>query len=157
MKTKIGVPNSQLKESADILSVLLADEMVLYIKTRKFHWNVSGQSFMELHKLFQNEYEELEEIADLVAERINKLGSRTIGTMKEFLELTRIAETIDKYPEQKDLIRELLDNHESIAVFIRKDIEQLSDKSKDFGTIDFITGILEQHESISWVLRRYLN
>lgn len=77
--------------------------------------------------------------------------------MKEFLELTRIAETIDKYPEQKDLIRELLDNHESIAVFIRKDIEQLSDKSKDFGTIDFITGILEQHESISWVLRRYLN
>lgn len=156
MKTKIGVPNSQLKESADILSVLLADEMVLYIKTRKFHWNVSGQSFMELHKLFQNEYEELEEIADLVAERINKLGSRTIGTMKEFLELTRIAETIDKYPEQKDLIRELLDNHESIAVFIRKDIEQLSDKSKDFGTIDFITGILEQHESISWVLRRYL-
>lgn len=60
MKTKIGVPNSQLKESADILSVLLADEMVLYIKTRKFHWNVSGQSFMELHKLFQNEYEELE-------------------------------------------------------------------------------------------------
>lgn len=157
MKTKIGVPNSQLKESADILSVLLADEMVLYIKTRKFHWNVSGQSFMELHKLFQNEYEELEEIADLVAERINKLGSKTIGTMKEFLELTRIAETIDKYPEQKDLIRELLDNHESIAVFIRKDIEQLSDKSKDFGTIDFITGILEQHESISWVLRRYLN
>jgi starvation-inducible DNA-binding protein len=117
MKTKIGVPNSQLKESADILSVLLADEMVLYVKTRKFHWNVSGQSFMELHKLFQNEYEELEEITDLVAERINKLGSRTIGTMKEFLELTRIAETIDKYPEQKDLIRELLDNHESIAVF----------------------------------------
>lgn len=157
MKTKIGVPNSQLKESADILTVLLADEMVLYVKTRKFHWNVSGQSFMELHKLFQNEYEELEEIADLDAERINKLGSRTIGTMKEFLELTRIAETIDKYPEQKDLIRELLDNHESIAVFIRKDIEQLSDKSKDFGTIDFITGILEQHESISWVLRRYLN
>ena len=157
MKTKIGVSNSQLKESADILSILLADEMVLYIKTRKFHWNVSGQSFMELHKLFQNEYEELEEIADLVAERINKLGSRTIGTMKEFLELTRIVETPDKYPEQKDLIRELLDNHESIAVFIRKDIEQLSDKSKDFGTIDFITGILEQHESISWVLRRYLN
>ena len=46
MKTKIGVPNSQLKESADILSVLLADEMVLYIKTRKFHWNVSGQSLI---------------------------------------------------------------------------------------------------------------
>lgn len=157
MKTKIGISNSQLKESADILSVLLADEMVLYIKTRKFHWNVSGQSFMELHKLFQDEYVELEEIIDLVAERINKLGTRTVGTMKEFIELTRLAETPDKYPEQKDLIKELLDNHESIAVFIRKDIEHLNESSKDFGTIDFVTGILEQHESISWVLRRYLN
>jgi len=157
MKTKIGVSNSQLKESADILSVLLADEMVLYIKTRKFHWNVSGQSFMELHKLFQDEYVELEEIIDLVAERINKLGTKTVGTMKEFIELTRLAETPDKYPDQKDLIRELLDNHESIAVFIRKDIEHLNEGSKDFGTIDFVTGILKQHESISWVLRRYLN
>lgn len=108
MKTKIGVSNSQLKDSADVLSVLLADEMVLYIKTRKFYWNVSGQSFMELHKLFQDEYVELEEIIDLIAERINKLGTRTIGTMKEFLEITRLSETPDKYPNQKDLIKELM-------------------------------------------------
>jgi len=157
MKVKIGVSNVQLKLSSELLTALLADEMTLYIKTRKFHWNVRGESFIELHKLFQDQYVELEELIDLVAERINKLSSKTIGTMKEFLEITRLNETPDIYPEQKEMIKELLLDHEAIAVFIRKDVEELSKESNDFGTIDFITGILEQHESISWVLRRYLN
>jgi len=157
MKVKIGVSGVQLKLSSELLTALLADEMTLYIKTRKFHWNVRGESFIELHKLFQDQYVELEELIDLVAERINKLSSRTIGTMKEFLEITRLNETPDIYPEQKEMIKELLLDHEAIAVFIRKDVEELSKESNDFGTIDFITGILEQHESISWVLRRYLN
>ena len=157
MKVKIGVSGVQLKLSSELLTALLADEMTLYIKTRKFHWNVRGESFIELHKLFQDQYVELEELIDLVAERINKLSSKTIGTMKEFLEITRLNETPDIYPEQKEMIKELLLDHEAIAVFIRKDVEELSKESNDFGTIDFITGILEQHESISWVLRRYLN
>lgn len=157
MKVKIGVSSVQLKLSSELLTALLADEMTLYIKTRKFHWNVRGGSFIELHKLFQDQYVELEELIDLVAERINKLSSRTIGTMKEFLEITRLNETPDIYPEQKEMIKELLLDHEAIAVFIRKDVEELSKESNDFGTIDFITGILEQHESISWVLRRYLH
>ena len=157
MKPKIGISEKNLNTNAALLSTILADEVTLYIKTRKYHWNLKGESFMELHKLFQDQYVELEEIVDLVAERINKLGHRTIGTMKEFLEITRLKESPDKYPDQSEMIKDLLEDHEAIISFTRNDIEFLNEKSKDFGSIDFITGILEQHESISWVLRRYLN
>jgi starvation-inducible DNA-binding protein len=157
MKPNIGISEKHLNTSAALLSVVLADEITLYIKTRKYHWNVRGESFMELHKLFQDQYVELEEIVDLVAERINKLGSRTIGTMKEFLELTRLKENPDKYPDQIEMLKELLEDHEAITIYIRKDIDEWNEKSKDIGSIDFLTGILEQHESTAWVLRRYLN
>jgi starvation-inducible DNA-binding protein len=157
MKPEIGITEKNLDKSISLLSALLADEMTLYVKTRKFHWNVSGQSFMELHKLFENQYAELEETIDLVAERINKLGSKTIGTMKEFTELTRLKESPDKYPVQKEMIKELLNDHESVIIQVRKDIEECNEKNKDLGTIDFLTGIMQQHETTAWVLRRYLN
>jgi len=157
MKPEIGITEKNLDKSISLLSTLLSDEMTLYVKTRKFHWNVSGQSFMELHKLFESQYTELEETIDLVAERINKLGSKTIGTMKEFTELSRLKESPDKYPAQKEMIKELLNDHESVIIQVRKDIEECNEKNKDLGTIDFLTGILQQHETTAWVLRRYLN
>jgi starvation-inducible DNA-binding protein len=131
--------------------------MTLYIKTRKFHWNVSGESFMELHKLFQAQYTELEETIDLIAERINKLGGKTIGTMKEFIHHSRLKESPDKYPSQKEMMKELLSDHEAVVRELRKDIEESDSKSKDAGTIDFLTGVMEQHETTAWILRRYLS
>lgn len=149
---KLGISNEDLKKSIDMLSIALADEMTLYVKTRKFHWNVSGQSFMELHKLFEAQYTELEEIIDQLAERINKLGSKTIGTMEEFIKISRIKEAPGKYPDQKGMIKELLTDHESMIVALRKDIEADSDA----GTVDYFTKLIQDHESIAWILRRYL-
>ncbi len=157
MKPEIGITEKHLHKSISLLSTILSDEMTLYIKTRKFHWNVSGESFMELHKLFQSQYTELEETIDLVAERINKLGGKTIGTSKEFAKLTRLKESPGKYPPQKEMMKELLSDHESVIKELRKDIEECTDKNKDAGTTDFLTGIMEQHETTAWILRRYLN
>ncbi len=156
MKPNIGLVQKSLNGSIDTLSLVLADEHVLYMKTRKFHWNVSGESFMELHKLFQEQYTELEEVIDEVAERINKLGGKTIGTMKEFCDLARLKEFPKKYPEQKDMLKELLGDHEVLTSSLRNDIEAV-DKLKDAGTVDFLTGLMEQHETIAWKLRRYLS
>ncbi|WP_428659925.1 Dps family protein [Runella sp.] len=157
MKPEIGIAEKHLYKSITLLSTMLSNEMTLYIKTRKFHWNVSGQSFMELHKLFQSQYTELEQTIDLVAERINKLGGKTIGTMKEFSERSTLKESPDKYPSQKEMMKELLGDYESIIIQLRKDIETSNEKNKDAGTTDFLTGIIEQHETTAWVLRRYLN
>ena len=156
MKPEIGISGKNLNKSITLLSTVLADEMTLYIKTRKFHWNVSGESFMELHKLFQAQYTELEETIDQVAERISKLGGETIGTMKEFSELTRIKEAPGKYPSRKEMMAELLEDHQTVIVEIRKDIEEFNEKNNDAGTTDFLTGLLQQHETTAWILRRYL-
>lgn len=157
MKLNIGISEKNLKASSDLLSVVLANEMALYIKTRKFHWNVSGESFMELHKLFENQYKQLEESIDEIAERIGKLGHKTIGTMQEFSKLASIKENPGKYASSKDLLIQLLKDHETIIVMLRKNVDDCAEKIKDAGTADFFTGLMEQHETIAWTLRRYLN
>lgn len=157
MTPKIGITETNMKKSTLLLSTVLSDEMTLYVKTRKFHWNIVGNSFMELHKLFESQYKEFEEIIDEVAERINKLGSKTIGTMKEFSSLTRLTEHENKYPLQKDMIQELLSDNETLIIEIRKDIDVCANETKDAGSADLLTKILQQHETMAWVLRRYLS
>ena len=112
---------------------------------------------MELHKLFENQYKQLEETVDEIAERIGKLGEKTIGTMQEFLKFSLIKESPGKYSLSKDMIKELLEDHETVIIQLRKDIDGCTEKSKDAGTADFLAGLMEQHETTVWVLRRYLN
>ena len=157
MKPEIGITEQQLVRNSKILSVLLSDEMTLYIKTRKFHWNVAGESFMELHKLYEAQYKQLEESIDEIAERIGKLGQKTIGTMKEFTALTTLKEHPGKYTSSKDTLKELLADHETLIVKLRGDVDECGKKNRDAGTADFLTGLMEQHETTAWILRRYLN
>ena len=137
MKPEIGIADKNLLESAALLSIVLSDEVVLYTKTRKFHWNVAGESFMELHKLFQGHYQQLEESIDEIAERIGKLGHKTIGTMIEFSKLATIKEHPDKYPSSNEMIKELLKDHETIIVELRKNIDECANKFNDAGTADY--------------------
>jgi starvation-inducible DNA-binding protein len=157
MKANIGLTAKNILGLAEMLTGVLADAMVLYTKTRKFHWNVSGNSFMELHKLFEDHYHKLEEAIDEIAERINKLGVKTPGTMQEFLDKTSIKESPGIYPEQEEMLKELLMDHESIIIQLRKNIDVSEDEFKDKATADFLTDLLREHETIAWTLRRYFS
>ena len=157
MKPNIGIAEKDLKAVIELLSVGLSNEVMLYTKTRKFHWNVCGESFMEFHKLFEVQYTELEEAIDEIAERINKLGGKTIGTFKEFSDRAVIKESPGEYPDSMSMVKELLADHETIIKQLRKDVDDCSDKYNDAGTSDFLTQKMEDHESIAWTLRRYFN
>jgi len=157
MKPNIGISDKNLQNVAGLLSSVLSDAVLIYTKTRKFHWNVKGESFMEIHKLFESQYTQLEEAIDEIAERISKLGSPVIGTMKEFLNLTSLKEAAGKYPTRMDMIKELLNDHETVIKALRKGIDDCDKKYSDAGTADFLTGLMEQHETIAWTLRRYMN
>lgn len=157
MKPNIGLQKKDLDAVTGLLSVVLANQVTLYTKTRKFHWNVNGDSFMELHKLFEHQYNQLEASIDETAERIGKLGSKTIGTMAEFAKLTSLKEHPNKYPTSKEMLQELLSDHETVIIELRKNIDTCSEKHNDAGTADFLTGLMEEHETIAWTLRRYLN
>lgn len=155
MNPHIGITPKNLKKSAAILATILSNEMTLYVKTRKFHWNISGNSFMELHKLFEDQYRILEANIDEVAERISQLGEKTIGTMKEFVENSTLKESPNEYPSQKQMLEELLGNHEQLATEFRTYIPVFENENNDIGSADFITGLLQEHEKMAWILRRY--
>jgi starvation-inducible DNA-binding protein len=155
MKPNIEISDKNRQEVSDILNTLLADEYVLYTKTRNAHWNITGSNFMELHKFFEGQYESLDEIVDNVAERVRSIGHYSLGTLKDFLKLTHLSEEV-ALSDEKDALKTLLESHESVISFIRREINAVSDKYKDLGTADFITGIMEQHEKMAWMLRSYL-
>ena len=157
MKPNIGLTAPHLKKVYEILSAVLADGMIIYLKTRKFNWNVAGESFMEYHKLFEMHYTKLEEAIDEVAERISKLGSMAIGTTKEFADLSQLKESPGVNPSSKDMLKELLNDHETIIKSLRKKIDECDEELKDAGTADFLTARMAEHETLAWTLRRYLS
>lgn len=157
MKANIGISEKNLSAITTFLTGVLADAVVLYTKTRKFHWNVSGNSFVELHELFEEQYKQLEQAIDEIAERINKLGFKTQGTMAEFLKAATLQEAPGKYPAQKEMLKELLKDHEAVIVQLRKGIDDCDEKYKDKGTSDFLTDLMKAHETMAWKLRRYLS
>jgi starvation-inducible DNA-binding protein len=156
MKPNIGLSDSQRKAVVDILNHLLADEVVLYIKTRNYHWNVEGPDFSETHKFFEGQYEQLDEIMDDVAERARSLGGRASGSLAEYLKLTKLKEDNGKTFGEKAMIKDLLGSHETIVQRLRTEVGIVGDKHGDAGTEDFLTGLIEAHEKMAWMLRSYL-
>lgn len=156
MEPKIGIKAKNLAEVAHHLNQLLADEFILYTKTRRAHWNIEGEDFYDKHKFFEAQYEELDEVMDEVAERIRSLGHYAPSTLKEFLKLTRLTEVSREENTSKGFIKDLLLNHESVIVSLRENITRFSNDFQDLGSSDFVTGLLTQHEKMAWMLRSHL-
>jgi len=157
MKPNIEIAENNLKKVALLLNTLLADEYVLYTKTRNAHWNIQGQNFMELHKFFESQYEALDIVIDDVAERVRTRGHFALGSLKDFTEITRLTDHNQDFTDQKHIIQTLLDDHETLISSLRNDLSVAAEKYKDLGTVDFLTGLIEQHEKMSWMLRAYLS
>lgn len=155
MKANIGIPENNLQSIALELNKVLADEFILYAKTRNYHWNVEGTNFMEMHKFYESQFEQLDEIIDNVAERIRQLGHYAEARLKDYLELSHLEEQ-EYSNEQNAQLKNLLEDHESIIMNLRKLIHLFTDKHKDAGSADFVTGLMEQHEKMAWFIRSYL-
>lgn len=156
MKTQIGITQENLAKVGHTLNALLADEFVLYTKTRNAHWNVEGPAFHSQHLFFESQYQALEEIVDGVAERIRSLGHYAPATLKSFLELTHLSEQLHEKNDGEGFIRELLADHESLIVSFRENINYFANDLGDAGTSDYITGLMETHEKMAWMLRAHL-
>ena len=156
MKPQIDISPKNLSALALMLNTLLADEYVLYTKTRNAHWNIEGPAFHALHLFFESQYEQLDEIIDEVAERVRALGHYALGTLNGFVKTARLDEPLLEFSNAKKMIQALLDDHETIIRILRKQVNEASENYKDAGTSDFLTGLLEQHEKMAWMLRSHL-
>ena len=153
-KIDIGITKASRKQIADGLSRLLADSYTLYLKTHNFHWNVEGPMFNTLHLMFMDEYTELWNALDAIAERIRSLGYPAPGTGKEFAKLTSIEET-DGVPQAMDMVRLLVSGHEAVARTARAAFPA-AEKAGDESSCDLLTQRLQIHEKTAWMLRSLL-
>ena len=152
----IGLTDTQRQGVIDLLNCDLADTYLLLVKTKKHHWDVVGPQFMTLHRLWQEHYEALTINVDVIAERIRTLGGYPVGTMEGFLKICSLKENAGRIPTATGMVSQLLNDHEQIVRNLRDHIDQCTEKFKDNGTADFLTGLMEQHEQISWMLRSFI-
>ena len=155
MKPDLGISAKNLKAVNEILNKVLADGNILYIKLRKFHWNLSGDNFLELHELFEAQYDAVAIAIDEVAERISTLGGEAIGTTTEFAKQSQLKENPGKLPDNQGMLKELVGDHESIVKTLREKLDECEEKYGDAGTADFLNGLMQEHEKMSWKLRKY--
>jgi starvation-inducible DNA-binding protein len=154
MKIDIGIDATKREEIARGLSRVLADTYTLYLKTHSFHWNVTGPMFQTLHLMFETQYNELALAVDLVAERIRALGVPAPGTYRQFSELSAIKED-DGIPKAQDMIRRLVEGHETVARTSRE-VFRFADDVSDQPTCDLLTQRMQVHEKTAWMLRSLL-
>ncbi len=157
MKPNAGLNDEQRAGVASILKSALADEYVLYTKTRNFHWNVTGPLFHDLHKFLEGQYAQLEASIDEVAENIRYFGFKAPGTMAEFLETTRLKEARgSENLKAQEMVGALLADHEALIQSLRRDIDTAGSAHQAAEVADFLTGLLEQHLKMAWMLRSML-
>ncbi|WGQ09440.1 DNA starvation/stationary phase protection protein [Pedobacter gandavensis] len=156
MEINIGISEGNRQKVALELSKLLADEYVLYTKTKEAHWNVEGVDFSDKHKLFDEQVEQISRSIDSVAERIRTLGYLVPATLNSFLELTHLTENSVLKSDSRAYMNELLMAHETIIRHLRENISLFADKYGDLGTSDFITSLMQEHEKTAWILRAHL-
>ncbi|MCX8115251.1 MAG: DNA starvation/stationary phase protection protein [Burkholderiaceae bacterium] len=150
----IGIADKDRDKIADGLSRVLADTFSLYLKTHGFHWNVEGPMFNTLHLMFMEQYTELWNALDPIAERIRALGYPAPGSNKAFAKLASIDET-DGVPEAMEMVRLLVKGHEAVARTVRE-VFPIAEKGGDEATIDLLTQRLQVHEKTAWMLRSLL-
>src|SRR5699024_6094071 len=125
------------------------------IKTRGYHWNVEGIEFAAMHIFYEEQYKELEKIIDAVAERVRKIGHYSVARMEEYIKMTNLVEH-EMTSDPKKQLNNLLEDHETISRELREMIPHVEEKYKDVGTADFLTGLLQDHEEMAWMIRAHL-
>lgn len=150
----IGIDEKDRAKIADGLSHLLADTYSLYLQTHNFHWNVEGPMFNTLHLMFMDQYTELWNALDAIAERIRALGFPAPGTGKQFAKLASIKD-VEGVPDALEMVRILVAGHEAVARTARA-VMPSADDADDEATIDLVVQRLQIHEKTAWMLRSLL-
>ena len=134
-----------------LLNTLLADEFALTVKTRNYHWNMVGPGFPALHTMLDDQYNQLDDAVDQVAERVRALGGRALGSMEAFLREARLQEAGEEELDEGGMVEALAGDHGRLAAQLRADIRQAA-AAGDEGTVALLGELLARHEKAAWML-----
>ncbi len=156
IKPNMGLSDEARQGVAEMLSRTLANQHMLYMKLRKYHWNVTGPEFRSLHKIFEDMYEELSENIDETAEKIRAYGEYAPGTFVEFMEMADISEEPGENPHARQMVADLVADQETMIRTLYEQINEADDTWEDDASEDFLTGMLHMHQEQAWMLRSFL-
>ena len=149
LQPDLGLDRDSCRAVIQILNHTLANEMVLAVKTRSAHWNVTGAGFFEQRLILNSQYSQLDETSEKIADRIRVLGGTVIYDLMEFLQIARIKEHPGVVPD----FLELLADHEVSIRYLRKDAQKCFEQYEDEVSHAFLVSILSLHEKMAWMLR----
>lgn len=155
MTLATGINEQKRGEIAQALSKLLAESYILYLKTHKYHWNVTGPWFQSLHAMFEEQYTALAAAVDVIAERVRVLGEKAPGSFAEFTRISAVKEDSSLDTSAEHMIANLLADHEEVTR-TAKDVLVSLQGANDEGTASLMGTRIEEHEKTAWMLKSLL-
>ena len=149
--TPSELPSDAVSVLSAALNALLADTFVLYVKTKNFHWHVSGPHFRDYHVLFDEQAAELVASTDGIAERVRKIGGGTIRSVSHIVKLQRLANNDETFVAPGDMLRELMNDNKALIAAMRE-AHRLCDDHTDVATASLLENWIDAAEKRVWFL-----
>jgi starvation-inducible DNA-binding protein len=151
LNTPDGFSPEEVKNLSSVLNALLADVFALYLKTKNFHWHMSGPHFRDFHLLLDEQASQIFAITDDIAERVRKIGGTTIRSIGDIARLQRIADNDQEFVEAKAMLKELYEDNKALVVSLRA-AHEVTDKANDYATTSLIENWIDEAERRAWFL-----
>jgi starvation-inducible DNA-binding protein len=139
------------KDIAGAMNAILADVFALYLKTKNFHWHMSGPHFRDYHLLLDEQGDQLFAMTDAIAERVRKVGGATIRSIGHIARLQRVSDNDAEYVEPEDMLAELREDSKTLAARLRE-AHSVCDEHKDIATASLIEVWIDETERRTWFL-----
>ena len=151
LDTPTDLSSNAVRDVSTALNGLLADTFALYVKTKNFHWHVSGPHFRDYHLLLDEQAEGLEKSVDILAERVRKVGGTTIRSIGHIARLQRVEDNDKDYVSALDMLRELMDDNKAQIEHMRA-AHKLADDHEDVATASLLEVFIDEAEKRCWFL-----
>ena len=151
LDTPTDLPPQAVNEISQALNVLLADAFALYLKTKNFHWHVSGRHFHDYHLMLDEQSDAIMATTDQLAERVRKLGGLTLRSIGQIGKLQTIKDNNEEYVPPREMLRELMQDNKNVATAMRN-AHKLCDGHDDTGTASLLETFIDETERRTWFL-----
>jgi starvation-inducible DNA-binding protein len=151
LDTPTDLPPTAVEKLSAALNTLLADAFALYVKTKNFHWHVSGRHFHDYHLMLDEQSEAIFATTDQLAERVRKLGGTTLRSIGQISKLQTVLDNDEDYVPPREMLRELMEDNKHMAAAMRK-AHKLADDHEDSGTAGLLETFIDETERRTWFL-----
>jgi starvation-inducible DNA-binding protein len=151
LDTPTDLSDAAVRELSAKLNEILADAFALYLKTKNFHWHVSGRHFRDYHLLLDEQSEQIFGTTDEIAERVRKIGGTTLRSIGQVSKLQTIKDNDEGFVPAQDMLRELMNDNKHIAASMRE-CHELAEKHEDAATAGLLENFIDGTERRTWFL-----